>query len=102
MLWACPLGEKIMWKEDMADERMLSTADVAKILNVSRPYVVKLADAGLLGVIERTAGARRRISSDAVDTYQKKRQTESCKALRELAEDSQAACLYGQRGQTHK
>jgi excisionase family DNA binding protein len=69
--------------------RMLSTEEVAKRLNVSRPYVIKLADAGKLGVVEKTEGGQRRISAEAVEAYRGELQSRSRKALKELGEDSQ-------------
>jgi excisionase family DNA binding protein len=76
------------------DSRMLSTEEVAKILNVSRPYVVKLADSGKLGAIEKTEGGQRRIPAAAVKTYRSERQAKSRKALEDLAATSEEGRLY--------
>jgi hypothetical protein len=43
----------------LKEDRTLSTENVAQILNVSRPYVVKLTDSGKLGVIEKTEDGQR-------------------------------------------
>lgn len=74
--------------------QMLSTGDVAEILNVSCPYVVKSADSGKLGMIEKTADGRRRIPAAAVKAYRSKRQIQNREALADLAATSQEAGLY--------
>jgi excisionase family DNA binding protein len=78
----------------IVDDRLLSTEEVARILNVSRPYVAKLADAGNLGVVEHTEGKHRRILASAVEAYRRSRQAKSRQALRKLTELSQSAGLY--------
>ena len=47
---------------------LLTTAEAAKLLDVSLPYVVMLCDAGQLGEL-LTEGGHRRIWSSAVDAY---------------------------------
>lgn len=47
----------------------VSTVEAAKILNMSRPYVIMLCDAGKLGPIEVTDGGHRRIPREAVERY---------------------------------
>ncbi|TCK38520.1 excisionase family DNA binding protein [Paraburkholderia sp. BL8N3] len=47
----------------------MSTEEAAVALNVSRPYVVKLADAGKLGPVVRTEGNHRRLSAESVERY---------------------------------
>lgn len=76
------------------DDQMLSTENVAEILNVSRPFVVSLADAGRLGVVGRTKDGQRRIPASAVEAYRTEQITRSRDALDELAGISQAAGLY--------
>ncbi|WP_062169002.1 helix-turn-helix domain-containing protein [Burkholderia sp. PAMC 26561] len=76
------------------DDRTLSVDDVAKILNVSRPYVVALADSGQLGVVVRTEDGKRRIRAAAVEAYRTERITRSRDSLDELAAISQGAGLY--------
>ncbi|MFM0126712.1 helix-turn-helix domain-containing protein [Paraburkholderia sediminicola] len=77
------------------DDRMLSTKDVAKILNVSRPFVVRLADAGKLGVVEKTEAGQRRIPAAAVETYRSEQEAKAHDALAQLGAISQEAGLYG-------
>jgi len=75
-------------------DQMLSVEDVAKILNVSRPYVAALADAGELGVVARVDDGKRRIPATAVQAYCTKQFSKSRDALGELAKISQEAGLY--------
>lgn len=75
-------------------EGFLSTEDVAKNLNVSRPYVVKLADSGKLGAVEITEGGQRRIPFAAVETYRRELQAKGRTALKNLTTTSQDAGLY--------
>lgn len=57
-------------REDLAlAEEMLTTAQAALRLDVSRPYVTMLCNAGKLGEIVLTEGGHRRIRSSAVDAY---------------------------------
>jgi len=78
----------------ISDDRVFSVEDVAKILNVSRPYVAALADAGTLGEVARTEGGKRRISTTAVEAYCARQRSTSRDALGELAAISQEAGLY--------
>jgi len=84
----------------LGEDRMLSTEDVAKILNMSRPYVAKLADSGKLGDVQRTEGGQRRISAAAAENYRKERQIQSRKSLDELAAISQDLGLYSTPGKS--
>lgn len=52
-----------------ADDRLLTTADVATMLDASRPHVSMLCDAGKLGEVVTTEGGHRRIRSSAVAAY---------------------------------
>ena len=70
-----------------AEEEMITTQEAAELLNVSRPYVVKLIKSGELNAVK--VGRYRRLSSAEVrrykDAWMKKRES----ALNELAEISQ-------------
>lgn len=48
---------------------LLTTAEVAAQLGMSRPYVSMLCDQGKLGEVTRSEGGHRRISRQAVDAY---------------------------------
>lgn len=50
-------------------DTLLTTAQAAARLEVSRPYVSMLCDAGKLGDVVTTEGGHRRIRSSAVDAY---------------------------------
>lgn len=84
-------------RSSVVEDRWLSTEDVARILNASRPYVVKLADAGRLGDVQRTEGGQRRILATAVEIYRNERKTQSRKALEELSAISQEVSSPGSR-----
>jgi len=75
--------------------RMLSIGEVADILNVCRRFVVTLADAGKLGVVERPEAGQRRIPAAAVETYRSEQRAKARHALDELGAISQRAGLYG-------
>ena len=48
---------------------LLTTAEVAAQLGMSRPYVSMLCDQGKLGEVTRSEGGHRRIARQAVDEY---------------------------------
>ena len=48
---------------------LLTTAEVATQLGMSRPYVSMLCDQGKLGVVTRSEGGHRRITTAAVNDY---------------------------------
>lgn len=48
---------------------LLTTAEVAAQLGMSRPYVSMLCDQGKLGEVTRSEGGHRRIAKQAVDDY---------------------------------
>lgn len=54
---------------DADNDPWLTTADAAARLEVSRPYVAMLCDAGKLGLIMKTEGGHRRIQASAVTAY---------------------------------
>lgn len=60
-------------KEKHADgsEVLLTTADAATQLGMSRPYVSMLCNQGKLGQVHRSEGGHRRIRQSAVDEYKK-------------------------------
>ncbi|HSS24486.1 MAG TPA: helix-turn-helix domain-containing protein [Mycobacterium sp.] len=70
----------------------LTTQQAAHMLNVSRPYLIKLvAD----GVIEyRKVGTHRRIQAASLRDYQRKMELDSKKAADELTELTEELGLY--------
>jgi excisionase family DNA binding protein len=65
----------------------LTTQQVADLLNVSRPYVVKLLDDNQIP--SRTVGRYRRVRFEDLRNYQLKIETDRQEALNELAAQSQ-------------
>ena len=55
--------------ESTAASDLLTTAEVATQLGMSRPYVSMLCDQGKLGRVTRSEGGHRRITAAAVDDY---------------------------------
>jgi excisionase family DNA binding protein len=70
----------------------VTTQEAADILNVSRPYLVKLLEQGDIPFIK--IGAHRRIRLDDLMEYKERRDTEQDKALAELTQLSQDLGLY--------
>lgn len=70
----------------------LSTRQAAEVLNVSRPFVIKLLDSGELS--HRLVGRHRRVLLEDVLAYKESMQRQSKAALKELAELSQGMDLY--------
>lgn len=66
-------------------DEYLSTQEVAEILGISRPSVVRLLDKGLLEY-DQPAGVHRRVSRSALMRYREAVATERRAALQELAE----------------
>lgn len=55
--------------ESAPDDSLLTTADAAIRLEVSRPYVSMLCDSGKLGEVVMTEGGHRRIRASAIKAY---------------------------------
>lgn len=70
----------------------VTTQEAADILNVSRPYLVKLLEQGDIPFIK--VGAHRRIRLDDLMEYKERRDAERDKALAELTQLSQDLGLY--------
>ncbi len=69
------------------DKPEITTQQAAELLHVSRPYVVGLADKGLLPA--RTVGKQRRLLLKDVLAYKRAIETKRREALRELAAHDQ-------------
>ena len=61
---------------------MLTTAEAAELLNVSRPHVVKLVDGGTIP--HHMAGSQRRLALSDLLSYKTQRDAESRVALGEI------------------
>jgi excisionase family DNA binding protein len=66
----------------------LSTQEAAAMLNVSRPFIIKLIEEGKLEC--RKVGRHRRIEFDALSRYREQMKSESATALQRLADNAQA------------
>lgn len=70
----------------------LTTQEAANILNVSRPHMVKLLEEGKLP-FHKTGRHRRVLFADLIN-YKNRRDSESNKAMQELADHSQELGFY--------
>lgn len=70
----------------------VTTQEAADILNVSRPYLVKLLEQGDIPFIK--VGVHRRIRLDDLMEYKERRDAERLKAIAEMAQMSQDLGLY--------
>lgn len=79
----------------VAIERLLTTEDAAKLLNVSRPYLIKLLEDGVVP-FERPdgRGTHRRIRFEDLMEYKHKRDIARREQLRKLTQLSQEAGFY--------
>lgn len=73
-------------------EQELTTQQAADILNVSRPFLIKLLEQGEIPHIK--VGTHRRILVQHLITYKQKRDTKRRKLLDELIEESQEMGFY--------
>ena len=70
------------------DDEPMTTQEAADLLNVSRPYLVKLLETGLIPQLPK-AGRHRRVARAAVLKYKRTRDALRKSALKELAAFSQ-------------
>lgn len=73
-------------------DKALTTQEAADILNVSRPYLIKLLEAGVLPFTK--VGSHRRIQIEDVMAYKQQRDIERTQALDRLAALNQEMGLY--------
>jgi len=73
-------------------KRELTTQEAADLLNVSRPYLIKLLEKGELPYI--TVGTHRRIRSEDLMKYKEQRDTKRREGLKELTQFLQDEGFY--------
>ena len=67
-------------------EREFSTLEAAHLLNVSRPFLIKQMEAGLLAY--RMVGSHRRVTADNLMAYRQTMQGRQTDALQRMADDA--------------
>ena len=77
-------GEEV---DIVARERELTTTEAAELLNVSRPYVVKLMESGELPF--HKVGSHRRVEAGDVVEYKRRQKSASRKSLAALADEDE-------------
>jgi excisionase family DNA binding protein len=70
----------------------LTSQQAADILNVSRPYLVRLVDTG--AIPSHRVGTHRRIRREDLETYRLKRDAHRRAALRTMVNEAEEAGLY--------
>lgn len=76
----------------VARARDLTTNEAAELLNVSRPYVIKLLDSKVLPC--HRVGTHRRIPAEAVLAYRARQRAEQAAILAELTQEAQDLGFY--------
>jgi excisionase family DNA binding protein len=67
-------------------EREFSTLEAAHLLNVSRPFLIKQMEAGLLAY--RLVGSHRRVTAENLMAYRQTMQGRQADALQRMADDA--------------
>ena len=75
--------------------KMLTTQEAADVLNMSRPYLIRLLEAGKIAFTR--VGTHRRIRFDDLMRYRAQRDVDRRRKLSEMTRMSQKLGLYGKR-----
>jgi len=78
------------------EDQQLTTQRAADLLGVSRPYLIKLLDAGKMPF--HKSGSHRRIYFRDLADYRRRRNAERKAALDSIAKEAHEAGLYGRAG----
>jgi excisionase family DNA binding protein len=78
--------------EILSEDQFLTTQQAADILNVSRPFVVRLLESGKLPF--KKVGRHRRVRFSDVKAYEERQQRITLQNLQKIAEESQKLGLY--------
>ena len=78
--------------EILSENQYLTTQQAADYLDVSRPFVVRLLEAGKLPF--KTVGRHRRVLFSELKHYEEKQQQIALQKLKKLSEESQLLNLY--------
>jgi excisionase family DNA binding protein len=78
--------------EILSENQYLTTQQAADYLDVSRPFVVRLLEAGKLPF--KTVGRHRRVLFSELKHYEEKQQQTTLQKLKKLSEESQLLNLY--------
>jgi excisionase family DNA binding protein len=73
-------------------ERMLTTREAAELLNVSRPYLIRLLEAGRIPY--EMVGTHRRISIEDVLRFRAERSADRRRVLRDLSQEADELGIY--------
>jgi len=76
------------------DADTLTSAEAARLLNVSRTHLNTLVSAGKLGLVDRTEGGHRRISRSAVLAYRTRSRRQQEQAMADMAAASDDLGMY--------
>jgi excisionase family DNA binding protein len=76
----------------MSENQYLTTQEAADYLDVSRPFVIRLMEAGKLP--HKKVGRHRRVLFSELKNYEKKQQQITLKKMQDITDESQLLDLY--------
>jgi excisionase family DNA binding protein len=90
-------GKTALMASASDDDEELTTEEAAKLLFVSRPYMVKLLDSNEIPMAKVTVGGQRRVRKADVLSYKARLRTRQEKAMDKLVSESEKLGLYKAR-----